>query len=129
MWCEFPSLAIQASSTYELLPPQTQNASESKESEAITAAERRGRDLNLRYGFTPYADLANRCSDSPTGNRDNELRKPRQRAHRPAHRFEVESDPELARLIEAWPMLPRHIRATIATVLRSALGEDSTVPR
>ncbi len=36
----------------------------------------------------------------------------------------AETDPDLARLVSAWPKLPPHIRATIATVLRSVLGED-----
>ena len=36
----------------------------------------------------------------------------------------AEADPDLARLVSAWPMLPAHIRATIATVFYSVVGED-----
>ncbi len=35
-----------------------------------------------------------------------------------------ETDPDLARLVSVWPILPAPIRATIVTVLRSVLGED-----
>ena len=41
----------------------------------------------------------------------------------------AETDPDLARLVSAWPLLPAHIRATIATVLRSVLGEDAPAKR
>ena len=41
----------------------------------------------------------------------------------------AETDADLARLVSAWPMLPAHIRATIATVLRSVLGEDDPAKR
>lgn len=44
-------------------------------------------------------------------------------AHMPRPASEVESDPALRALVEAWPVLPEHVRATIRMLVESARPE------
>jgi hypothetical protein len=65
--------------------------------------------------------------DSASNIPENKANSHKNAAGRSAGRSDLQSegiitDPELARLVAAWPKLPDHIRQAIQTLVRSAFG-------
>ena len=87
-------------------------------------------------GLGPYAALAKRCpnpsepaqppTDSALTDDDGRGTEP---SGRSAGRFDPETDPELARLIELWPNLSPAQRAAVVSVVEASAGTKTTKAR
>ena|SRR6478736_6000157 len=90
-----------------------------KDSEDSRPVERRGRDSNPRYRFTPYTGLANRNSDSATVDQPSTCENAADCVACYVALLEREN-PDLAAVVKGWNDLPPAVRAGIVAMVTAA---------